>query len=135
MHEVLVNRLGGLSLLRKSVVRLTDRPDMTLDVYRGRKTTMQQQQFIHQVAIKFRFRKALQKKCFQSDIIFRHYVKMPSINLKGRISVKINLIAIKITHAHLYYVHKNYSRFQKDSLEIVGEVNYTNSISYNAKPK
>ena len=44
MHEVLINRLGGLSLPRKSVVRLTDRPDMTLDVYRGRKTTMQQQQ-------------------------------------------------------------------------------------------
>ena len=41
VHEVLVNRLGGLSLPRKSVVRLTDRPDMTLDVYRGRKTTMQ----------------------------------------------------------------------------------------------
>ena len=39
MHEVLVNRLGGLSLPRKSVVRLIDRPDMTLDVYRGRKTT------------------------------------------------------------------------------------------------
>ena len=44
MLEVLVNRLGGLSLPRKSVVRLTDRPDMTLDVYRGRKTTIQQQQ-------------------------------------------------------------------------------------------
>ena len=44
MHEVLVNCLGGLSLPRKSVVRLTDRPDMTSDVYRGRKTTMQQQQ-------------------------------------------------------------------------------------------
>ena len=42
MHEVLVNRLGGLSLPRKSVVRLTDRPDMTLDVYRGRKGTNQQ---------------------------------------------------------------------------------------------
>ena len=42
MHEVLVNHLGGLSLPRKSVVRLTDRPDMTLDVYRGRKTTMKQ---------------------------------------------------------------------------------------------
>ena len=42
MHEVLVNRLGGLSLPRKSVVRLTDLSDMTLDVYRGRKTTMQQ---------------------------------------------------------------------------------------------
>ena len=40
MHEVLVNRLGGLSLPRKSGVRLTDRPHMTLDVYRGRKTTM-----------------------------------------------------------------------------------------------
>ena len=45
MHEVLVNRLGGLSLPRKSVVRLTDRPDMNLDVYRGRKTTIQQQFF------------------------------------------------------------------------------------------
>ena len=32
VHEVLVNRLGGLSLPRKSVVRLSDRPDMTLDV-------------------------------------------------------------------------------------------------------
>ena len=44
MHKVLVNGLGGLSLPRKSVVRLTDRPDMTLDVYRGRKTKIQQQQ-------------------------------------------------------------------------------------------
>ena len=44
MHKVLVNRLGGLSLTRKSVVRLTDRPDMASDVYRGRKTKQQQQQ-------------------------------------------------------------------------------------------
>ena len=44
VHEVLVNRLGGQSLPRKSVVRLTVRPDMTLDVYRGHKTSMQQQQ-------------------------------------------------------------------------------------------
>ena len=43
VHEVLVNRFGGLSLPRKSVVRLSDRSDMTLDVYRGRKTTTQQQ--------------------------------------------------------------------------------------------
>ena len=28
------------------MVRLTDRPNMTLGVYRGRKTTIQQQQFI-----------------------------------------------------------------------------------------
>ena len=54
VHEVLVNRLGGLSLPRKSVVRLTDRPNMTLDVYRGRKTTMQQQQ---QYSIRFLYRK------------------------------------------------------------------------------
>ena len=47
VHGVLVNRLGGLSLPRKSVVRLTDRPDMTLDVYRGRKTTIQQQQQLY----------------------------------------------------------------------------------------
>ena len=39
MHEVLVNCVRGLSLSRKSVVRLTDRPDMTLDVYSGGKTT------------------------------------------------------------------------------------------------
>ena len=52
MHEVLVNRLGGLSLPRKSVVRLIDRPDMTLDVYRGRKTTVQQQQLIEKSTLK-----------------------------------------------------------------------------------
>ena len=45
MNEVLVTRLGGLSLPRKSVVRLTDRPYMALDVYRGRQKekTIQQQ--------------------------------------------------------------------------------------------
>ena len=32
VQEVLINRLGGLSLPRKSVVRITDHPDMTLDV-------------------------------------------------------------------------------------------------------
>ena len=44
VHKVLVKGLGGLSLPRKSVARLTDRPDTTLDVYCGRKTTTQQQQ-------------------------------------------------------------------------------------------
>ena len=53
VHEVLVNRLGGLSLPRKSVIRLTGRPDMTLDVYRGRKTTtQQQQQQLHLIALR-----------------------------------------------------------------------------------
>ena len=36
---------------RKSVVRLTDRPGMTLDVYRGRKTTVQPQQQISQLLL------------------------------------------------------------------------------------
>ena len=36
VHEELANRFGGISLPRKSVVRLTDRPDMTLAVYRER---------------------------------------------------------------------------------------------------
>ena len=42
VHKVLVNRLGGLSLPRKSMVRLTDHPNMTIHVYRGRKKTKQQ---------------------------------------------------------------------------------------------
>ena len=44
---VLVNRLGGLSLPRNRVVRvvrLIDRPDMTIAVYHGRKATKQQGQ-------------------------------------------------------------------------------------------
>ena len=39
VHKVLVNRLGGLSLPRKRVGKLTDCPDKTIDVYHGRKTT------------------------------------------------------------------------------------------------
>ena len=34
VHKVLVNHVGGLSLPRKSVVRLTDHPNMTFAVYR-----------------------------------------------------------------------------------------------------
>ena len=64
MHEVLVNLLGGLSLPRKSVVRLTDRPDMILDVYRGRKTTMQQQQLF---------------RCFTSYIFSTENIGVPEI--------------------------------------------------------
>ena len=72
MHEVLVNRLGGLSLPRKSVVRLTDRPDMTLDVYRGRKTTKQQQQhrtLMASLPRQFRLRSRVPKNPIAADII------------------------------------------------------------------
>ena len=41
VHEVLVNGSGALSLPRKIVVRLTDGPDMTSDVYHKRKSTPQ----------------------------------------------------------------------------------------------
>ena len=57
MHEVLVNRLGGLSLPRKSVARLTDRPDMTLDVYRG----CREKSFISLVIGQWRLEAILQK--------------------------------------------------------------------------
>ena len=42
LHEVLVNSLGSLSLPRKSVVRLTDRPEITIAGCRGRAATAQQ---------------------------------------------------------------------------------------------
>ena len=41
MHSVLVNNLGDQCESRNSVVRVTDRPDMTVAVYHGRKTTSQ----------------------------------------------------------------------------------------------
>ena len=66
MHGVLVNRLGGLRLPRKSVVRLSDRPDMTLDVYRGRKTTIQQQQYNYKTS-------GLEKKVF--TVLFHKKIK------------------------------------------------------------
>ena len=54
MHEVQVNHLEGLSLPRKSVLRLTDRPDMAIAVYRGCKTiTQQQQQYILSIAVAY----------------------------------------------------------------------------------
>ena len=59
----MVNRLGGLSLPRKSVVGLTDRPDMTLDVYRGHKTATQQQQLSPEKTQMFII--CVKKKCVQ----------------------------------------------------------------------
>ena len=41
VREVLVNCIGGLSLPRKCVARLTDSPDMTIDVYCGCKIITQ----------------------------------------------------------------------------------------------
>ena len=43
VHLALVNRSGGLSLPSFSAVKLHDRPDITIAVYRGRKASNQQQ--------------------------------------------------------------------------------------------
>ena len=47
VHLVLVNRLGDQNLPRNSVVRLIDRPDIPIAVYRGREAIREaiQQQF------------------------------------------------------------------------------------------
>ena len=75
VHEVLVNRLGGLSLPRKSVVRLTDRPDMTLDVYRGRKTIIQYNTIksfgVVEFSIKTRYNEIKKPKCKDLNITLR----------------------------------------------------------------
>ena len=71
VHEVLVNRLGGLSLPRKSVVRLTDRPDMTLDVYRGRKTTMQQPEQVQLIYYQLRQTSLFSVMLLQSQLPYR----------------------------------------------------------------
>ena len=48
VYLVLANRLGGLNLLiRNSVVRLTDSPDMTIAVYHQHKVTKQQVALYH----------------------------------------------------------------------------------------
>ena len=73
MHEVLVNRLGGLSLPKKSVVRLNDRPDMTLDVYCGRKTTIQQQKSLMSYAWLV--------KLLEQPVLYRLLLNLPYMDI------------------------------------------------------
>ena len=88
MHEVLVNRLGGLSLPRKSVVRLTDRPDMTLhvDVYRGRKTIIQY------VAIFF----------------FLLRCVLQTVEIKKNISAPYTVYRVPLSDVRLVFLHSLY---------------------------
>ena len=39
----------------------------------------------------------------------------------------------KTLHAHLQFIHNKYAWFQNDPLKTVRELDYTNSIPYNAK--
>ena len=93
MNEVLVNRLGGLSLSRKSVVRLTDHPDMILDVYRRRKSTTTTRSFVDSLPLNTKeFLFTLTKE-------------------------NCNLAPLRYTHIYFHYVHNKYARFQKDPLK------------------
>ena len=49
------------------MVRLADRPDMTLDVYRGRKTTTQQEPMQITVTMKIIYRNPYQYKWINQD--------------------------------------------------------------------
>ena len=69
--EVLVNRLGGLSPPRKSVVRLTDRPDMTIDVYREVKQQSNNNKIILKCA----------RTCHHTDCIFSSVFCLLSIHV------------------------------------------------------
>ena len=84
MHEVLVNRLGGLSLPRKSVVRLTDRPDMTLDVYRGRKTTIQQQYIFKYVKV-YGYISVFSHHFLQKENNFCDFLNSISLKISGNV--------------------------------------------------
>ena len=92
MHEVLVNRLGGLSLPRKSVVRLTDRPDMTLDVYRERKnnnttTTTSPDEWQHRRMVQNNSRSKARMSSVTHPL--QHFSRtdlMPRKNMSGRLA-------------------------------------------------
>ena len=47
--------------------------------------------------------------------------------------VKNYFFVCKNSHAHFQYIHNKYGWFQNDPLKTVREVDYTNSIPYNAK--
>ena len=73
------------SMPRKSVARLTDYPDMTLDVYRGLKTTTQQQQSMLFPNYEFRIQN------FEFRILNSEFstLGIPSITCKHQIVFKI----------------------------------------------
>ena len=87
MHKVLVNCLGSLSLPMKSVVNLTDPSDMTIDVYRGRKTTTQQQQLYQSIFLNC-YPFSLRVNYFQE----LHNLANPVARQRQKINVKVVVV-------------------------------------------
>ena len=72
VHEVLVNRLGGLRLPRISVVRLTDRSDMTIAVYYGRTGLYNNTTTLIKYTADIRHKKLYLKSVFRSTTHNQH---------------------------------------------------------------
>ena len=71
------------------MVRLTDRPDMTLVVYRGRKTTMQQQQ-------------QFSRSCLWRDLL----LLTDAFSHTSKLAVSLQLLRLKIySQPHTEHVH------------------------------
>ena len=117
MHEVLVNRLGGLSLPRKSLVRLTDRPDMTLDVYRGRKTTIQYKQceMEHMSAI---FAQILTGPLASLEETWQHVHKTLKSRLTEDWYVQSWSMVDQFGIPKVYFFKMNLRRFRKEQLDL-----------------
>ena len=98
MHEVLVDHLGGLSLPRKSVVRLTDRPDMTLDVYRGRKTN--NTITVDVKAIKQQKQQLQNNNSFIVVTVFYHRITRPTLTVTLHYITLLNYLLVAIS-SHL----------------------------------
>ena len=59
------------------MVRLTDHPDMTLDVYRGRKTTTQQQQQFYKIKFNKTINKLYHKSQTQEEVSLLNSQEFP----------------------------------------------------------
>ena len=79
------------------MVRLTDRPDITLDVYRGRKTTMQQQQLcclqiqLHSFFLAFEVTSSPEKRKKQNKKKKKENTKIIACQLFKRVSCHTQL--------------------------------------------
>ena len=74
------------------MARLTDRPDMTLDVYRGRKTTIQQQQQQLKWKAKYDFTLTIHFNAISIKLITLLYTKRAEAKQLGSGEPRVNQI-------------------------------------------